>query len=37
MRTYWPIAKAVAVEARLVVNDFEPVAIATDDVDVRPE
>jgi hypothetical protein len=31
------MANAVAVDAKLVVNDFEPVAIATEDVDVRPE
>jgi hypothetical protein len=34
IRMYSPTAKAVAVEATLVVNDFDPVPIATDDVDV---
>lgn len=34
MRMYSPMANAVAVEATLVVNDFDPVAIATEDVDV---
>jgi hypothetical protein len=34
IRMYSPTANAVAVEATLVVNDFDPVPIATDDADV---
>jgi hypothetical protein len=36
MRMYSPTANAVAVEARLVVKDLDPVAIATEEVDVNP-
>jgi hypothetical protein len=36
-RTLCETANAVAVDARLVVNDFAPVPIATDVVLVKPE
>jgi hypothetical protein len=35
-RTRWPTVNAVEVASKLVVKDFAPRLIVTEDVDVRP-